>query len=166
MRLVGCVLVRAATALLTKGWAGSGLIGPWPSPAGGSCQSATFDCQPKSAEARLGILSFGSASAAEPSAAAATNPVKTPPASITRADELCFEMDPDIKFSSFPVKPAPSYCDVWPARARRSSVAACRHDDFWRPSRDLALRQAQFGENLLVALADGGRRVDPRTIMG
>src|SRR5271169_1228575 len=108
MRLVGCVLVRAATALLTKGCSASGLIGPWPSPAGGSCQSATFDCQPKSAEARLGILSFDSASAAEPSAAAATNTVKTPPASVTRADEVCFEMEPDIEFLLIPGKASAS----------------------------------------------------------
>ena len=38
---------------------GSGLIGPWPCPGGGSCQSATFDCQPKLAEVRLGILFVG-----------------------------------------------------------------------------------------------------------
>jgi hypothetical protein len=47
-------------------------------------------------------LSFGSASAAEANAAAATNPVKTPPASVTRTDAVCFDIDPDIKFSSFP----------------------------------------------------------------
>src|SRR5258708_16115447 len=63
MRLVGCLPVLAPSALLMKGWSGSGLIGPWPFPAGGSCQSATLDCQPKSAEARLGILSLGSAGA-------------------------------------------------------------------------------------------------------
>src|ERR1700726_859571 len=113
MRLVGCVPVLPPSALLVKGCSGSGLIGPWPFPAGGSCQSATFDCQPKSAEVRLGILSFGSASAAV--AIAATTPAKTAPARATcRGADACFETARDIVVSLVLRRPAPPFCDVCP----------------------------------------------------
>src|ERR1700730_6770813 len=106
MRLVGCVPVLPPSALLVKGWSGSGLIGPWPFPGGGSCQSATLDCQPNSAEARLGILPFGSASAAV--AMAATNPARIPaeatPARTGRRDvDACFEMVADSMFCLIPL---------------------------------------------------------------
>src|SRR5215469_952455 len=78
MRLVGCVPVRPPSALLVNGCSGSGLIGPWPEPAGGSCQSATLVCQPNSADARLGIS--GSARAVVARAKRPIErPTKTPP---------------------------------------------------------------------------------------
>src|SRR5258706_15059158 len=68
-----------------KGCAGSGLIGPWPRPGGGSCQSATLVCQPKFGSAKWGIASFrvGSATAAGMSAVAAIEATKIPPANMT-----------------------------------------------------------------------------------
>src|SRR5258706_2881518 len=66
MRSVGCTPKRAASALLMKGCAESGLIGPCPRPGGGSCQSATLVCQPKLGEARLGTASFAPGSAETP----------------------------------------------------------------------------------------------------
>ena len=38
-------------------------MGPWPEPGGGSCQSSSFCCQPKSIDAKLGIESFAGACA-------------------------------------------------------------------------------------------------------
>src|SRR5258708_1411637 len=120
MRLVGCLPVLAPSALLMKGWSGSGLIGPWPFPAGGSCQSATLDCQPKSAEARLGV-SLGSAGAV--AASAAKSPVwsaaRTPPVCATcrSADDVCLEMDPDIGASAYQCWSALPFCAVCPSSA-------------------------------------------------
>src|SRR5438105_15783361 len=55
IRSVGCAFVRAASALLKNGCAGSVAIGPCPRLAGGSCQSATLVCQPKFGEASGGM---------------------------------------------------------------------------------------------------------------
>src|SRR5438477_3113945 len=96
MRLVGGRPVRAPSALLVKGWSGSGLIGPWPRPAGGSCQSATFVCQPKSCAARLGMAPAGSASAAAGNTAA-KDPAQAMPISLNRsADDEAVDRDASV----------------------------------------------------------------------
>src|SRR5439155_25293692 len=56
-------------------------FGPWPEPAGGSCQSETFDCQPNSADANGGMALFSS-SAALGSANATIKPATALPGSM------------------------------------------------------------------------------------
>jgi hypothetical protein len=73
------------------------LIGPWPEPAGGSCQSETFDCQPNVAEANGGTALFSS-SAALGSASATIKPATALPASIDDRSADAVSMERIIVF--------------------------------------------------------------------
>src|SRR5262249_43317719 len=80
---------------------GSFLIGPWPAPRGGSSQSSAFDCQPKSAEANLGIA-FACSACAVPAASVTAMQTAKPPADSPmqpRASDNSFDLNAGIMSS-------------------------------------------------------------------
>src|SRR5436309_4917648 len=91
MRYVGCLPVRAASALLTRGWAGSLRTGL--GPPGTALNSTANVSHPVWFEEKSGGADFCCA-ATPPVNAAYTSPVRTPPASI-----FAFEMNAGIVLS-------------------------------------------------------------------